>query len=117
MRVILAMGIAVTMLGAGGIAPAFAADEDRLLGHSRAEVEAAFPNLPKDQLDLLVYRIPTLQQTMANVEPSSADAVDPNENLALTRVQLAAKYPAMPSSEIDRLAVYLDLIELRRSGN
>jgi len=117
MRAVSMVKVAVVMFGVGSALPVFAADADRLMGHSRADVEAAFPDLPKDQLDLLVFRIPTFQQTMANVEPSSADAVDPNENLALTRVQLAAKYPAMPSSEIDRLAVYLDLIELHGSGN
>ena len=117
MRALMVVKLAVVVLGIGGAVPAFAADEDRLLGHSRAAVEAAFPNLPKDQLDLLVFRIPTFSQIMANAEAISADAVDPFANTGLTRMQLAAKYPAMPSSEIDRLAVYLDLIELRRSGN
>ena len=101
----------------GGVLPALAAEPDRLLGHARSDVEAAYPQLPKDQLDLLVFRIPTFHQVMANAEPTSADAVDPFVNTGLTRMQLAAKYPALPSSEIDRLAVYLDLIELRRSGN
>lgn len=109
--------VAVVLLGVGIALPTVAADVDRLRGHSRTDVTAAFPNLPQDQLDLLVFRIPTFPQTMANAEPSSADAVDPKENLGLTRVQLAAKYPAMPSSEVDRLAVYLDLIEHHRSGN
>lgn len=68
-------------------------------------------------LDLPVFRIPTMPQMLARSEPISADAVDPDENLGLSRVELATKFPAMPSGEIDRLAVYLDLIELRRSGN
>lgn len=117
MRAVWMAKVAVVMLGVGSALPTVAGDADRLMGHSRTEVEAAFPDLPKDQLDLLVFRIPTFQQIMAAVDPTSADAVDPNENLGLTRIQLAIKYPAMPSSEIDRLAVYLDLIELRRSGN
>lgn len=117
MRTALMGKIAVVICCVGSIVPAHAADTDRLMGHTRVEIETAFPDLPKDQLDLLVFRIPTFPQMMAKVEPSSADAVDPSENVGLTRVQLAAKYPEMPSSEIDRLAVYLDLIELKRSGN
>lgn len=101
----------------GGVLPALAAEPDRLMGHARADIEAAYPQLPKDQLDLLVFRIPTFHQVMASPVPSSADAVAPYENVGLTRLQLAAKYPALSSSEIDRLAVYLDLIELRGSGN
>ena len=117
MRAVWIGTIAAVICCVGFGLPAQAADADRLMGHSRAEVETAFPNLPKDQLDLLVFRIPTVSQIMTDDAAVSADAVDLDENLGLTRVQLAAQYPSMPSSEIDRLAVYLDLIELRRSGN
>jgi hypothetical protein len=84
MRAVSMVQVAVVVLGAGSALPVFAADVDRLLGHSRAEVEAAFPNLPKDQLDMLIYRIPTFQQTMGHADPVFADAVDPNENLGLS---------------------------------
>lgn len=42
------------------------APEDRLMGYPRSAVEAALPNLPTDQLDLLVYRIPTIHQILQN---------------------------------------------------
>lgn len=106
------LALAVLMVAAASF-PTLAA-EDLLLGHPRTKVEAALPNLPKDQLDLLVYRIPTLPQVLQNAQPVSADAVDPYENLGLTRVELAAKFP---SGEIDRLAAYLRLIETRQAQN
>lgn len=108
------IGLAV-VLALNGVS-AHAAEDERLLGYSRAAIEATLPNLPADQLDLLVYRIPTIHQLMARAEPISADAVNPFDNLGLSRVQLAAKFSAMPSSEIDRLAIYLDRIALRNSG-
>lgn len=109
-------GIGMAAMLATGTMSVHAAESSLLLGYPRADVEMALPNLPADQLDLLVYRIPTIHQLMARMEPISADAVNPYDNLGLTRVQLATKFPTMPSSEIDRLAVYLDLISLRNSG-
>lgn len=40
----------VVLLGcyAGGVLVAHADDDERLMGHSRADVEATFPNLPAD---------------------------------------------------------------------
>lgn len=108
------IGMATVMAMVG--VSAHAAEGALLLGHSRADIESALPNLPADQLDLLVYRIPTIHQLMARAEIRSADAVNPFDNLGLTRVELAEKFPAMPSSEIDRLAIYLDLIAFRDSG-
>ena len=57
-------GMALLCIGtAQGQAPE---SGERLLGYSRAAVERVLPNLPADQLDLLVYRIPTLPQIMQN---------------------------------------------------
>lgn len=109
-KVLFVSGVTALVGATGALA------EDRLLGHARSEVEAALPGLPADQLDLLVYRIPTIHQLLAEPEPVSADAVPLFDVAGWSRVELAARFPAMPSSEIDRLAAYLDLIGLRQSN-
>lgn len=107
-KVLMVSGVAA-LVGPTGVMA-----EDNLMGHARSEVEAVLPGLPADQLNLLVYRIPTIHQLLAEPEPVSADAVPLFDVAGMSRVELADRFPVMPSSEIDRLAVYLDLIGLRQ---
>jgi len=55
-------GLALLFMATAQAGPA----EELLLGYPRSQVEAVFPHLPADQLDLLVYRIPTFSQIMRN---------------------------------------------------
>ena len=46
-------------LGASG------ASQDGALGYSLAELKAALPNIPEDQLPSIVFRIPTIHSILA----------------------------------------------------
>lgn len=43
---------------------ASAANQDGALGYSLAELKAALPNIPEDQLPSIVFRIPTIHAIM-----------------------------------------------------
>lgn len=43
---------------------ASAASQDGALGYSLAELKAALPNIPEDQLPSIVFRIPTIHSIM-----------------------------------------------------
>lgn len=54
----LSMAATAADLGAG------VAEEIRPLGYSMAELKAAFPEIPEDELPLIVFRIPTIHSIM-----------------------------------------------------
>jgi len=58
------------MMGVAGVAlaadlGASAANQDGALGYSLAELRAALPNIPEDQLPSIAFRIPTIHSIMA----------------------------------------------------
>lgn len=60
----------VGLVGIGGVTLAAdlgagAANQDGALGYSLAELKAALPNVPEDQLPSIVFRIPTIHALMA----------------------------------------------------
>lgn len=60
----------VGLVGISGVTPAAdlgasAPNQDGALGYSLAELKAALPNIPEDQLPSIVFRIPTIHSIMA----------------------------------------------------
>lgn len=71
------MGVAYPAMAADlGVS---AAEELRPLGYSMAELRAALPDIPEDQLPLIVFRIPTIHSIMQayrKAHPADADDSD-----------------------------------------
>ncbi len=71
----------IGMIGVTGMALAAdlgtgASKPDGALGYSLAELHAALPNIPEDQLPSIVFRIPTIHSIMAayrKAHPVEAD--------------------------------------------
>lgn len=58
-----------------------AAVEARPLGYSMAELKGAFPDIPEDELPLIVFRIPTIHSIMQayrKAHPENPDAAGAN---------------------------------------
>lgn len=63
------------------------ANQDGALGYSLAELHAALPNIPKDQLPSIVFRIPTIHSIMrAYREAHPTQPADQHNQLDANRV-------------------------------
>lgn len=78
----------LTVIGLAGISGvtlaadlgASAADQDGALGYSLAELHAALPNIPEDQLPSIVFRIPTIHSIMAAYRKAHPVDTDQSED-------------------------------------
>ncbi|WP_156387426.1 hypothetical protein [Devosia sp. Root105] len=73
------------MMGVAGVAlaadlGASAANQDGALGYSLAELRAALPNIPEDQLPSIVFRIPTIHSIMAAYRKAHPVDTDQSED-------------------------------------
>lgn len=67
---LLGLLVVVGLVGISGVAQAAdlgasTTNRDGALGYSLAELHAALPNIPEDQLPSIVFRIPTIHSIMA----------------------------------------------------